>query len=90
MTPRDEPPPGYQRANLEERLTGCGLIVGGLVGMGVAFLVWQFGALTLFTPPGLPAGFTPIASPLACMVPLMAVLSAGLALLGLRKLLTGE
>ncbi len=90
MRPGDELPPGYGRAVFEERLKGCGLIVGGLVGMGVAILFWKFGLTTLLMPQNVPAGFTPISSPVACMVPLMAVLSAGLVLVGLRKLLTGD
>lgn len=90
MTPRDEPPHGYRRGDAEERLAGCGLILGGMVGMGVAVLFWQFGQTTLAAPPGMPAGFVPIASPLACMIPIMAVLSSGLVLIGLKKLLTGE
>jgi hypothetical protein len=90
VTPRDELPHGHQRADAEDRLIGCGLILGGLVGMGIAVLFWQFGQTTLAAPPGMPAGFMPMASPLACMIPIMAVLSSGLVLIGLRKLLTGE
>jgi hypothetical protein len=87
MTPHDElPPSSYGRADLQERLTGCGLIVGGLVGMSVAFLLWRFAPLSVPVPPGIPAGFMPLASPIACMIPLIAVLAAGLVMLGLRKL----
>lgn len=89
MDPINEPPPGYRPADdLRERLfSGCGLIVGGIISMGVAFLFWQIAPLTVPGPPGTPSDFMPMASPLACMVPLIAVLSAGLVLLGLRRLL---
>lgn len=90
MTPRDELPHSARVGDAEERLAGCGLILGGLVGMGIAVLFWQFGQTTLAAPPGMPTGFMPMASPLACMIPIMAVMSSGLVLLGLRKLIAGE
>lgn len=90
MTPRDEPPHSARGGDAEERLAGCGLILGGLIGMGIAVLFWQFGHTTLAAPTGMPAGFMAIASPMACMIPIMAMVSSGLVLLGLRKLITGE
>jgi hypothetical protein len=90
MTPRDDLPPGYHRAESQERLSGCGLIVGGFVGMGVAFLFWQVTPMIVPVPPGMPRGFMPLISPIACMLPLVAVLSAGLILLGLKKLLSPD
>ncbi len=88
MEPIHEPPPGYRPDHdLHERLrSGCGLIVGGIVSMGVAYLFWLFVPLTVPVPAGMPSGFVPLASPIACMIPVIAVLSAVLVLLGLRKL----
>jgi hypothetical protein len=91
MEPINEPPPGYRPDGPFDRLrAGCGLILGGIVSMGVAFLMWQVVPLSVPVPPGMPSGFVPIASPIACMIPLIAVLAAGLVLLGVWKLIGPE
>ena len=91
MEPINEPPPGYRPDGPLDRLrTGCGLIAGGIVSMGVAFLMWQVVPLSVPVPPGMPSGFVPMASPIACMIPLIAVLAAGLVLLGVWKLIGPE
>jgi hypothetical protein len=90
MTPHDDPSPGFRRAELQERLWGCGLIVGGFVGMGVAFLLWRVLPLTAPVPPGMPSSFAPLLSPVTCMIPMIAVLAAGLVLLGLKKLVSPD
>ena len=90
MTPHDDPSPGLHRAELQERLAGCGLIVGGLIGMGVAFLLWRVLPLTAPVPPGMASGFAPLLSPVTCMIPMIAVLAAGLVLLGLKKLVSPD
>lgn len=90
MTPHDDPSPGFRRAERQERLAGCGLIIGGLVGMGVAFLLWRVIPLTAPVPPGTPSTFAPLLSPVTCMIPMIAVLASGLVLLGLKKLVMPE
>ena len=91
MEPINEPPPGYRPDSLADRLIpGCGLILGGLVSMGIAFLMWQYLPMSVPTPAGLPSWFVPISSPIACMVPMIAVLSSGMVLLGLWKLLGSD
>ncbi|MGE3273066.1 MAG: hypothetical protein AB7P40_30315 [Chloroflexota bacterium] len=90
MRPQDDRPPGYHRAELEERLTGLGLVAGGLLLFGVAYLLWLYMPTSIVPPGNLPRGVMPIASPLTCMVPVIAIQASVLVLIGLRKLLFAE
>ena len=87
MRPEDELPPGYRRADLQERLTGLGLIVGGLALFGLVYVLWLFMPARIATPAAIPAGIAPMASPLSCMVPIVAIQAVVLVLIGLRKLI---
>ena len=88
MTPPDEPRGGHSSAG--DRLIGLGLILVGLLGFGVVYLLWQYAPATMPAPPGLPRGLLPIASPLNCFLPITAIGSSLLVLIGLKRLITGE
>jgi hypothetical protein len=74
----------------EDRLIGLGLILAGLIGFGAVYLLWQFAPAAMPAPPGLPRGLLPLASPLNCILPITAVGSSLLVLIGLKRLITGE
>jgi hypothetical protein len=90
VTPRDEPPGGDFRASLGDRLIGLALILGGLIGFGAVYLLWLYAPAAMPAPPGLPRGVLPIASPLNCMLPVTAIGSSLLVLIGLKRLIVGE
>ena len=87
MVPRDEPP---SQSGAQERLIGLGLIVGGVLGFSVVYLMWAYAPAAMPAPPGIPRNLLPIASPLNCILPVTAVGSSALVLFGLRKLIVGE
>ena len=89
MTPGD-PPPGGRQLNAEERLIGVALILGGVVGFGLVYLMWMFAPASMPVPPGLPRNLLPIASPLNCILPITAIGSSLLVLIGLRRLIFPE
>jgi hypothetical protein len=89
MSPGDEPPRSRQE-DLEARLTGLALILGGVVGLGVVYLLWLFAPATMPVPPGMPRNLLPLTSPLNCMLPVVAIGSSALVLIGLRKLILGD
>jgi hypothetical protein len=89
MARHDEPSPSF-RDTLEDRLTGLGLIVGGLIGFGIVYLMWSVAPTSMPVPPGMPSNLLPLASPLNCVLPVVAIGSCFLVLLGLRKLLFPE
>jgi hypothetical protein len=72
----------------QERLVGLGLILFGVLGFGLVYLMWKFGPLLSPTAPGLPK--FPILTPISCLVPVTAIGSCGLVLVGLRRLLFPE
>ena len=74
----------------QERLVGLGLMVLGAAGFGLVYLFWTLGPLLPAAPPGMPRGVMPLLSPIACLVPLTAIGSSALLLLGLRRLLFPE
>jgi hypothetical protein len=78
--------PGWRRARVQERLTGLAIILAGVVGFGLVYLLWRYPPPTLPAPAGLPPGLLPIASPLNCMLPTVAIGSCALVLIGLRRL----
>jgi hypothetical protein len=89
MIPPDDPRGGGQHS-LGDRLIGLGLILGGLVGFGAVYLLWQYAPASMPAPPGLPRGLLPIISPLNCILPITAVGSSLLVMIGLKRLITGE
>ena len=86
MRPDDRPEHGSQ-STAGDRLIGLGMILGGLVGLGVVYLLWRFAPASMPVPPGLPRNLLPIVSPLNCVLPLTAIGSTFLVLLGLKRLL---
>lgn len=89
MPPPEERPDAF-RDILEDRLTGLGLILGGLVGFGIVYLMWRYAPGDMPVPPGIPRGPLPILSPLNCVLPVVAIGSSFLVLVGLRKLVFPE
>jgi len=89
VSPRN-PPPGGFRQSLGDRLVGLWLILGGVLGFGLVYLMWKFAPASMPVPPGMPTGLLPIASPLNCVLPVTAIGSSLLVLLGLKRLITGE
>ncbi len=88
MIPPDEP--HGVSATAGDRLIGLGLIVVGVLGFGLVYLLWQYAPASMPAPPGLPRGLLPIASPLNCFLPITAIGSSLLVLVGLKRLITGE
>jgi hypothetical protein len=89
--PRDRRPAGYQAGwQLEERLQGLGAIVLGLVGLAVVYGI-STGVLPAGVPPqALPTGALgqfPVVSPVACFMPLTAIGSVALIVVGARRML---
>lgn len=89
MAPNDDRLDGLS-GSAQERLIGLLLIVGGIVGFGVVYLLWLFAPAAIPAPPGLPRNLLPLTSPLNCMLPVTAIGSSLLVLLGLRKLIVGD
>jgi hypothetical protein len=89
MLPRDERPGGLS-GSAQERLLGLGLIVCGLAGFGVVYLLWRYAPASMPTPPGLPSNLLPLASPINCVLPVSLVTSSLLVLIGFRKLILGD
>lgn len=77
-------------STLPERLAGLGLILLGLVGFGLVYLLWFVAPAAMPAPPGLPRPMLPLLSPLTCALPVMAIASVALIFVGLRKLVLAE
>jgi hypothetical protein len=89
VTPHDESRNSFQDS-LGERLIGLGMILGGLLGFGLVYLMWRFAPAAMPVPAGLPRDLLPIASPLNCVLPIVAIGSSLLVMLGLKRLVVGE
>jgi hypothetical protein len=89
VTP-DERPEYGSASTAGDRLIGLALIVGGLVGLGLVYLLWRYAPASMPAPPGLPRGLLPIASPLNCILPVTAIGSTFLVLVGLKRLLVPD
>ena len=79
--------------NIRGRLVGLGLIVLGVASAGTLYGFWlldQAFGLRPPSPPGLPAGLSPVLSPLACLLPVGAIGSALLVLEGVRRMIFPE
>jgi hypothetical protein len=89
MIPNDLPDEGLS-GGAQDRLIGLALIIGGVLGFGVVYVLWLHAPPAMPAPPGLPRNLLPLASPLNCMLPIAAVGSRLLVLLGLKKLVFGD
>lgn len=89
MVPRDDRDPGLS-GGAQERLIGVLMMVGGVVGFGGVYLLWFYAPAMMPAPPGLPTNLLPLASPLNCILPVTAVGSCLLVVVGLRKLIFAE
>ena len=79
--------------NLRGRLVGVGVIALGLVSGAIVYGLWlldQAYGLRPPTPPGLPAGMSPVLSPLACLVPIGAIGATLLVIEGVRRVIFPE
>jgi hypothetical protein len=79
--------PGWQ---LEERLQGVGIIVLGLVGLAVVYGVYTGLLPSGLPPPPQPPGVlvqVPVFNAAACFIPLIAVSSVALIVVGFRRVL---
>jgi hypothetical protein len=84
-----EPPTGYRPGwQLEERLLGLGVVVLGLIGLAVTYAI-SIGLIPVgLTPPNPPPGvLVPIFNPAACFIPIMALGSVALIVVGFRRVI---
>jgi hypothetical protein len=86
----DDQRPGWQQPNVGDRLIGLALILGGVIGFGLVYLMWRYSPAAMPVPPGLPRGVLPIVSPLNCVLPITAIGSSLLVLIGLKRLIAPE
>jgi hypothetical protein len=89
--PSDRRPVGYTPGwQLEERLQGLGAVLLGVIGLLVVYGMYS-GVLPLgLPPPPPPPGLVvpiPTPNPAACVMPLMALGSLGLVIVGFRRVL---
>ena len=89
MAPNEDPSGGLS-GSAQERLIGVLLILGGVVGFGVVYLLWLYAPAAIPAPAGLPRNLLPLTSPLNCILPVTVIGSGFLVLLGLRKLIVGD
>jgi hypothetical protein len=89
MAPDDDRSQGLS-GSAQERLIGLLLILGGVVGFGVVYLLWLVAPAAMPAPPGLPRDLLPLTSPLNCVLPVTVIGSGLLVLVGLRKLIVGD
>ena len=89
MAPNDDPSEGLS-GGAQERLIGLLLIVGGVVGFGIVYLLWLYAPAAMPVPPGLPRNLLPLVSPLNCILPVTVIGSGLLVLIGLKKLVVGD
>ncbi len=89
--PRDRRPVGYRAGwQLEERLQGLGVILLGLLGLAVVYGISTGILPSGLPPPPQPSGVLvqlPVFNGAACFMPLMAIGSVGLIVVGFRRLL---
>ena len=95
LPPLNEPriPLGYRRRfELGARLQGLGLLLVGVFGFGLVYMIYQAGGLPGAPappppPPGLKGMPVPVlANVTSCLVPLLAIGSVGCILIGFRRL----
>ena len=88
---RERKPLGYRAGlQLEERLQGLGIVVLGLVGLGVVYGIYSGLLPSGLPPPPQPRGVlvqVPVYNATACFMPLMAITSCALIVIGFRRIL---
>jgi hypothetical protein len=89
MAPNDDPSEGLS-GSAQERLIGLLLILGGMAGFGIVYLLWLYAPGAMPAPPGLPRNLLPLVSPLNCILPVTVIGSGLLVLFGLKKLVVGD
>ena len=89
MVPNDDQAGGLS-GGAQERIIGLLLILGGVAGFGVVYLLWLFAPASMPAPAALPRNLLPLVSPLNCVLPITVIGSSLLVLLGLKKLVVGE
>ena len=85
--------PAEVDVNIRGRLVGLGVIALGLIGGSIVYGLWlldQAYGLRAPTPPGFPAGLSPVISPLSCIVPLGAIGSTLRVLEGVRRVISPD
>ena len=89
MAPNDDRFEGLSNS-AQERLIGLLLILAGVVGFGVVYLLWLYAPASIPAPPGLPRNLLPLTSPLNCILPVTVIGSGCLILIGLKKVIVGD
>jgi len=89
MAPNDDRFDGLSNS-AQERLIGLLLILAGVVGFGVVYLLWLYAPASIPAPPGLPRNLLPLTSPLNCILPVTVIGSGFLILIGLKKVIVGD
>src|SRR5438477_417097 len=88
---KERRPVGYRGGlQIEERLQGLGVIVLGLVGLAVVYGIYTGILPSGLPPPPQPRGVlvqVPVFNAAACFMPLMAIGSVGLIIVGFRRVL---
>jgi hypothetical protein len=89
--PRERRPLGYRAGwQIAERLQGLGVVALGLVGLLVVYGIYTGALPSGLPPPPQPRGVLvqiPVFNAAACFMPLMAVGSVGLIVVGFRRFL---
>jgi hypothetical protein len=88
---RERIPQGYKPGlQLEERLQGLGIIVLGLIGLAVVYGIYSGFLPSGLPPPPQPRGVlvqVPVYNATACFMPLIAISSCALIVVGFRRVL---
>jgi hypothetical protein len=89
--PKEHKPPGYRAGwQLEERLQGFGAILLGVVGLLVVYGTYTGVLPSGLPPPPQPRGVlvqVPVVNAAACFMPLLAIGSVALIVVGFRRVL---
>lgn len=89
--PREKRPIGYRAGwQVEERLQGLGVVALGIIGMAVVYGIYTGILPSGLPPPPQPRGIlvqVPAFNAVACFMPLMAIGSVGLIIVGFRRFL---
>jgi len=89
--PKEYTPPGYRAGwQVQERLQGVGVILLGLVGLAVVYGTYTGVLPSGLPPPPQPHGVlvqVPVLNAAACFMPLLAIGSVGLLVVGFRRVI---
>jgi hypothetical protein len=88
---RERMPVGYRAGwQIEERLQGLGIVVVGLIGLAVVYGIYSGFLPSGLPPPPQPRGVlvqVPVYNATACFMPLIAISSCALIVVGFRRIL---